>query len=158
MTSIVKARSRGYPHRGRTGFFGLIGICLLAMALSACAGVHPPIGLSDCYESLPIAEGALNQPVGQYKFRGAKLVRPQDMEAILKRRYPHVAKPPVTVAKGTKVCAFAFTGTFGAGQVADAPVDSSGKAAIVLATTHRQLLFSFVLPRLPEKFSRTFTQ
>jgi len=41
--------------------------------------------------------------------------------------------------------------------VAGAPSKVSGKAAIVLTTTDRKLLFSFVLAKLPVNFSRPFT-
>ena len=30
----------------------------------------PPVGLADCYEGLPLAEGALNAPRGSYQFHG----------------------------------------------------------------------------------------
>ena len=62
-----------------------------------------------------------------------------------------------SVARGVSVCAFAFTGNFPAGQVAGSPGNGAGKAAIVLVTTDHKLLFSFVLPKLPESFSRPFT-
>jgi len=117
--------------------------------------VSPPVGLKNCFESLPLAEGALNAPRASYQFHGVKLVTPAVMARLVRRRFPHnpsssYRPPPV----GTKVCAFAFTGNFGAGQVAEAPPDATGRAAVVLTTTDRQLLFSFVLAKLPEPFSQ----
>ena len=130
----------------------------IGLGLSACAP-HPPVGLANCYQDLLLAEGALNAPKNSYKFHGVKLVRPRLMEQLVKERFPHNPssnyKPPPA---GSKVCAFAFTGNFPAGQVAMAPAGVSGKAAIVLTTTKRELLFSFVLAKLPVNFSRPFTQ
>jgi hypothetical protein len=81
------------------------------------------------------------------------------MARLVRQRFPKAPTstyrpPPV----GSKVCAFAFTGNFPAGQVAEAPAGASGKAAVVLTTTERQLLFSFVLTKLPESFSQAFTK
>lgn len=131
----------------------------IGLGVPACA--HPalpvvPLGLKNCFEDLPLAEGALNAPKSSYQFRGAKLVSPREMANLVRRRFPHNPsasyRPPPS---GSKVCAFAFTGDFTAGQVAEAPSNVSGKAAIVLATTDRQLLFSFVLAKLPETFGQT---
>lgn len=125
------------------------------LALGGCHRPSPPVGLANCYQGLPLAVAALNAPKGTYKFSGVQLVRPGHLTKLVHRRFPHSKSasynpPPV----GTQVCAFAFTGTFPAGQVADAPAGVSGKAAIVLVTTHRQLLFSFVLAKLPISFSQ----
>lgn len=120
--------------------------------------VSPPVGLKNCFEDLPLAAGALNAPKDSYQFHGVKFVSPKGLAKLVKERFPksassHYTPPPV----GTKVCAFAFTGSFPAGQVAQAPPKISGKAAIVLTTTDRKLLFSFVLAKLPEDFGQAFT-
>jgi hypothetical protein len=128
----------------------------LSSAVSACAHPSPPVGLSDCYQSLPIAEAALNLPRSAYNFHGVILVRPRDMERLVSQR-AHKKLPVPSVGPGKSVCAFAFTGNFAAGQVAGSPTNDSGKAAIVLVTTNHKLLFSFVLAKLPENFSRPFT-
>ena len=125
--------------------------------LSACSA-HPPVGLANCYQDLPLAVGALNAPKGSYKLHGVKLVSPELMAHLVNKRFPdnpssNYRPPPA----GSKVCAFGFTGEFPAGQVAMAPAHVSGKAAIVLTTTKRELLFSFVLAKLPVRFSRPFT-
>jgi hypothetical protein len=139
-------------------------ICLVLAAgvgvgLPACDPTHlPPSGLN-CFEDLPLAEGALNAPESSYKFQGVKFVDPRVMARLVRQRFPKNPsssyRPP---PRGSKVCAFAFTGNFPAGQVAEAPANASGKAAIVLTTTERQLLFSFVLAKLPEKFSQAITE
>ena len=128
----------------------------LGGGVTACARPTPPVGLSDCYESLPIAEAALNLPRTSYQFHGVILVRPRIMQKIVRQR-AHENLPVPQVAPGTNVCAFAFTGNFAAGQVAGSSTDKAGKAAIVLVTTNHKLLFSFVLVKLPEDFSRPFT-
>ena len=86
-----------------------------------------------------------------------ELVSPKDLIELVKHRFPHNPSADFNPPPGAKVCAFAFTGTFPADQVAGAPSGVSGKAAIVLTTTDRKLLFSFVLAKLPVNFSRPFT-
>jgi len=142
--------------RAAGGFFLAV---VISLGVGACAPhLGPPVGLANCYEDLPLAEGALNAPKDSYKFHGVKLVSPRLMAKLVRDRFPNNPsssyKPPPA---GSKVCAFAFTGNFPAGQVAMAPTHVSGKAAIVLTTTKRQLLFSFVLAKLPVDFSRPFT-
>jgi hypothetical protein len=132
---------------------------LVAGAVASCSPhISTPVGLANCYQDLPLAEGALNAPKNSYKFVGVKLVSPRLLAHLVRDRFPNNPsasyKPPPV---GSRVCAFAFTGTFPAGQVAMAPPKASGKAAIVLTTTKHELLFSFVLARLPEHFNRPFT-
>jgi hypothetical protein len=56
----------------------------------------------------------------------------------------------------TLVCAFAFKGTFVAGQVTAAPVGAHGQYAVVLVTSrHLKVLAAFVVDRLPKMFGRT---
>jgi hypothetical protein len=130
----------------------------LCTILGACYHPSPPVGLANCYEGLPLAETALDAPDGSYQFHGVKMVRPDQMERLVQSRFPgsHPGVAQVRAKAGSRVCAFAFTGHFAAGQVAGAPAAASGKAAVVLITTDRQLLFSFVLATLPERFSRSF--
>jgi hypothetical protein len=163
MMNLVRTLDRLRQRAPRATLCLLVAACL-GFGLPACKHpglplqVSPPVGLKNCFEGLPLAEGALNAPSASYVFRGVKLVTPSVMTRLVKRRFPKnpsssYRPPPI----GTKVCAFAFTGNFPAGQVAQAPVNASGKAAIVLTTTDRHLLFSFVLAKLPENFSRAFT-
>ncbi|HXW80205.1 MAG TPA: hypothetical protein VEJ84_11945 [Acidimicrobiales bacterium] len=134
----------------------IVLVLALAGGATACAHPSPPVGLSDCYESLPLAEGALNAPRGSYAFHGVKLIQPRLLERLVRQNSHNSASLP-SIARGTSVCAFAFTGNFPAGQVAGSPGNAAGKAAIVLVTTDHKLLFSFVLAKLPERFSRPFT-
>ncbi len=132
----------------------LTSFVVAGLGLAACTRPTPPVGLADCYENLPLATAALNAPKDSYHFSGVKLVPPQMMARLVGHRFPtdpgaHFQPP----AANLQVCAFAFTGDFPSGQVAGAPNGVSGKAAIVLVTTQRKLLFSFVLPRLPIRFS-----
>jgi len=146
-------------HRALSAGLGLLLAMGVSIAFPACT--HPslpvfPVGVKNCFEDLPLAEGALNAPKASYQFRGVKLVKPKEMANLVRRRFPKNPsasyKPPPV---GSKVCAFAFTGDFTAGQVAEAPPNVSGKAAVVLTTTNRQLLFSFVLDTLPEAFGKS---
>jgi hypothetical protein len=147
----------------RTGIRAVVvGVLTVALSAGVVACTHPklptpPVGLADCYEGLPLAEGALNAPRGSYQFHGVKLVAPPVVERMVHHRFPKNPSSVPAVPAGTRVCAFAFTGNFPAGQVAFAPQNVSGKAAIVLVTTKEKLLFSFVLAKLPENFGRTFT-
>jgi hypothetical protein len=148
--------------RSGPGRLKVVGATLaLAAAVPMLSGCHPPsppVGLSTCYESLPLAEGVLNLPKAEYTFKGVKLVSPRTMEHLVKERFPRMVPASLHLPAKAQACAFAFTGNFTAGEVAGAPARAKGKAAIVLTTTDRKLLFSFVLSGLPEKFSRTFSQ
>ncbi|HTV10792.1 MAG TPA: hypothetical protein VME20_02935 [Acidimicrobiales bacterium] len=146
-------------HGPRKALACLLLVVSAGVGAQSCA--HPvlpvlPVDLKNCFEDLPLAEGALNAPKSSYEFKGVKLVTPKVMADLVRRRFPKnpsaAYRPP---RAGSEVCAFAFTGDFIDGQVAEAPQNASGKAAIVLTTTDRQLLFSFVLARLPEKFSHS---
>jgi predicted secreted protein len=152
----LSAKSR---HRALLTWICLLLTAGVSVGLPACSHtVLPvlPVGLKNCFEDLPLAEGALNAPKSNYRFKGVKLVTPKGMADLVRKRFPKNAsasyKPPPA---GSQVCAFAFTGDFAAGQVAEAPQNASGKAAIVLTTTNRQLLFSFVLSKLPVGFTDT---
>ncbi|GEM_PF-2222716 len=155
-TRMARGRT-GRAWAGRAWATALV-VALLGTGLGACHHPSPPTGLADCYQGLPLAEAALNSPDRDYHFQGVRLVEPRAFERLVERRYPHSPHGTtlVTVRAGSRVCAFAFTGTFAAGQVAGSSPGTSGKAAIVLVTTDRRLLFSFVLARLPAHFSRPF--
>src|ERR1700678_4262100 len=71
----------------------VVGVLIATLSLSVGACSHtilptPPVGLSDCYEGLPLAEGALNAPRGSYQFHGVKLVTPPIMERRVRHRFP----------------------------------------------------------------------
>lgn len=161
MTREAEVMTRTLARRTQSGrrVLAVLAVCsALATGLGGCSHSvlpKPPVGLSDCYESLPLAEGALNVPKTGYTFKGVKLVSPKVMEKLIKRRYPKTVPAHLNVSATTKVCAFAFTGKFSAGQVAGAQTNEAGQAAIVLTTTSRRLLFSFVIAKLPENFART---
>lgn len=146
------------PGRWRRVLTALVGTATLGLGVGACHGPSLPIGLSTCYQSIPLAEGALNVPRAEYSFNGVKLVSPATMVLLVKRRYPHAVPASLHLSANAKACAFAFTGRFVAGEVAGAPPHAAGRAAIVLTTTGNDLLFSFVIASLPERFSRTFTR
>ena len=146
-----------WPGPARRAFATIVLVATVSLGLSGCHHLSPPVGLGPCYESLPLAQGALDVPKTSYVFHGVELVSPKTLARLVKTRFPQNPSANFNPPAGTKVCAFAFTGTFPAGQVAGAPTGASGKAAIVLTTTDRKLLFSFVLAKLPVNFSRPFT-
>ncbi|MGA3220174.1 MAG: hypothetical protein ABSE77_14040 [Acidimicrobiales bacterium] len=148
---------RNWAGLARRAVLAIVLVGTVSAGLSGCHHLAPPVGLGPCYESLPLAEGALDVAKTSYVFHGVELVSPKDMAQLVKRRFPHNPSANYNPPLGAKVCAFAFTGTFPADQVAGAPAGVSGKAAIVLTTTDRKLLFSFVLAKLPVNFSRPFT-
>jgi hypothetical protein len=149
--------SRSVAGSARRTIIAIVLAGCLGTGLSSCHHPTPPVGLGPCYESLPLAQGALDVPKASYVFHGVELVSPKDLTDLVKHRFPHNPSADFNPPLGAKVCAFAFTGTFPADQVAGAPSGVSGKAAIVLTTTDRKLLFSFVLAKLPVDFSRPFT-
>ena len=149
--------SRSVAGSARRTIIAIVLAGCLGTGLSSCHHPSPPVGLGPCYESLPLAQGALDVPKASYVFHGVELVSPKDLTDLVKHRFPHNPSADFNPPLGAKVCAFAFTGTFPADQVAGAPSGVSGKAAIVLTTTDRKLLFSFVLAKLPVDFSRPFT-
>ena len=149
--------SRSVASSARRTIIAIVLAGCLGTGLSSCHHPTPPVGLGPCYESLPLAQGALDVPKASYVFHGVELVSPKDLTDLVKHRFPHNPSADFNPPLGAKVCAFAFTGTFPADQVAGAPSGVSGKAAIVLTTTDRKLLFSFVLAKLPVDFSRPFT-
>ena len=115
MIMTLKSAGRRVPRSGLRAV--AVGIMTAALSLGAVACTHPklptpPVGLADCYEGLPLAEGALNAPRGSYVFHGVKLVKPAVMELLVRRRFPKNPSSVPPVAAGTRVCAFAFTGNF----------------------------------------------
>ncbi len=136
MIMTLKRAGLSLPLRGLRTVLRAVAVGVMTAALSAgvVACTHPklptpPVGLADCYEGLPLAEGALNAPRGSYQFHGVKLVSPPVMERLVRSRFPKNPSSVPPVAAGTRVCAFAFTGNFPAGQVAFAPAERLGKSS-----------------------------
>jgi hypothetical protein len=113
-----------------------------AVSLSLNSGA-----VSSCYRGLPAARNALHDKSA--KLKGVHRV-PYDS---LHKHFPLIALP-----KGdddTEVCVFAFTGSFGAGQVTGAPSSEQGTVALVVISSKRLLLVdSVVSDRLPKSFGR----
>lgn len=158
MRSVCKSRGAQRRPRPKAAAARVLAVVLVGTGLSACHGPGlPTVGLSDCYEDLPLAVAALNAPPKTYHFAGVRLVAPQAVARIVKHRFPGDHSFKYTPSAGDQVCAFAFTGHFSPGQVSMAPPGRSGSAAIVMVTTKRSLLFSFLLPALPADFSQDFS-
>ena len=116
---------------------------------AGCSVAPAPItngAVSACFRALPTARGAIHDP--KARFQGVQRI-PADY---VKRRL-HISVLPTD----TEVCAFAFRGSFSAGQVDAAPITESGPYAVVLVTSRRlHLLRSFVGARLPARFSHRY--
>ena len=131
-------------------------VAVLGSSLVAC--YHPPVGLANCYEGLPLAEAVLNTPRGSYDFHGVRIVLPTEIERLVHRRFPHnhQGTTPVTASPGSRVCAFAFTGHFPAGQVAGASAGASGRRPSCSSPQAASSSSASCLPR-SRSFSRVFT-
>lgn len=128
------------------------GVAVSGLVLAACSA-HPSIALNSgkinaCYRAFPVAVSALHSKT-RPQFRGVHRVAADNIE----RRFPQVTLPPGDNDK--IVCAFAFHGSFKAGQVSMAPAGEQGSFAIVLVTSqHLHVVTSFVGDNLPLRFSR----
>ena len=125
----------------------LAAIALVA-GLAGCGAARPSVSTNTvvpCYRALPRAKYAVHEPGA--RFKGVHEVTADRLE----RRYPgiHLAE------NDTQVCAFAFQGSFNAGQVEGAAPAQSGHYAVVVITSHGlHLLVSWVGPHLPQHFER----
>ncbi len=77
MIMTLKRAGLSLPLKGLRSVLRAVAVGFMTAALSAgvVACTHPklptpPVGLADCYEGLPLAEGALNAPRGSYQFHG----------------------------------------------------------------------------------------
>jgi hypothetical protein len=138
----------------RTGWRGrataAVAAILAAALLSACGGATVSLSLkpgtvSACYRALPVARLALHDTSAV--LQGVHRM-PVDR---LARTMPEITLP--TGDDDTEVCAFAFKGTFVAGQVTGAPPQSQGRFAVVVVDSKRlDLLVSYVGTYLPVHF------
>jgi hypothetical protein len=131
---------------------GAAGLLAGALIVGACGGPNVSLSLkpdtvSACYRGLPTARAAVNEPAA--KLRG---VRREPYDTLVKT-LPGVAEPPGD--DDTEVCAFAFSGTFTAGQVLGAPASAEGTyAVVVISSKSLDLMVSYVGDRLPRHLSR----
>ncbi|HWG72604.1 MAG TPA: hypothetical protein VG184_00970 [Acidimicrobiales bacterium] len=124
-------------------------ICAAAALGAGCSVTPAPINngaVSACFRALPTAKAAIHD--SKARFQGVQRIPADYVESRL-----HISVLPTD----TEVCAFAFRGSFGAGQVSAAPSTESGPYAVVLVTSRRlRLLRSFVGARLPSRFSHRY--
>jgi hypothetical protein len=118
-------------------------------AVSSCS--HAP-GVSNgsvsvCYRAIPIGRGAIHE-------KSAKLIGVHRVPVdTVRSRLPASAQSQLANENDTAVCAMAFRGNFGAGQVQLAAPDQTGDYAIVLVSSLRlHLVGSVVLDQLPPSF------
>jgi hypothetical protein len=122
---------------------GLAAVVLLA----GCGTPRPGLSngsVSACYRAIPAARTVVHD-------RGATLVSVHRMSADRVRgQLSSDAQLALSNDNDTSVCAVAFKGPFGAGQVALAPPDLTGRYALVLVSSRGlHVLAAAVLSQLP---------
>jgi hypothetical protein len=127
---------------------GPLAAVVALAGMAGCGAARPSVNtnaVTSCYRALPRAKDAIHEP--RATFKGVHEV-PADR---LERRYPNI-----TLGENdTEVCAFAFQGTFNAGQVEGAAPAESGHFAVVVVSAHQlHLLVSWVGAGLPQRFAR----
>jgi len=116
---------------------------------AGCASPRNALGTSasPCFRALPGAQAAVG--------RKGKLVGVRRMRtATLRQRFPN--NPRVAAVTDDYVCAFAFKGQYGPGQVelADNKVPEP-YAVVAVTSAGNEVIAAFVLPRLPTRFNHT---
>lgn len=128
----------------RTGG-GALAALLLAVTLASCGGTGLTLGrrsVSVCYRAIPVAVDAVRDP-------DARLVGVHRLPLPLLRRHD-TALLSTWPTGDLPVCAVALEGSFRAGQVAGAPVNRSGRyALVVLDARSGHVLAATVVRDLP---------
>lgn len=123
---------------------GLATVVLAAVAAGSLAACTPRnalgTGSTACIKAIPVAADEVHhkgKPEGVREVSAASVVA----------RIPEVAP----LGKQT-VCLVAFSDTFQPGDVTHARVQRAGHYALVVVDSHRKVVVSFVLDRLPVRF------
>jgi hypothetical protein len=130
----------------------LVALALAGALAASTAGCSHSPGVSNgsvsaCFRAIPVGRSALHD--GQAKLIGVHRV-PVDK---VRNHLPRAIQENMAAEDDTAVCAMAFEGSFGAGQVDLASPDEAGRYALVLVSSRKlQLLASFVLTQLPKAF------
>ena len=74
---------RTWAGSARRVVVAIVLVGTVSAGLSGCHHLAPPVGLGACYESLPLAEGALDVGKTSYVFHGVKLVSPKVMAQLV---------------------------------------------------------------------------
>ena len=103
--------------------------------------------VSACYRAIPVGRGALHDPAAS--LIGVHRVPVEQVRSHL----PAAEQDTLAAENDTAVCAMAFHGHFGAGQVDAAPAGEAGSYALVLVSSRRlHLVGAVVLDHLPKAF------
>jgi hypothetical protein len=127
------------------------GLALVAL-LAGCGAPHPGLSngsVSACYRAIPAARTVVHD-------RDAALVSVHRMPAD-RVRGQLSAEDQLALSResDTWVCAVAFKGTFGPGQVDLAPPDLTGRYALVVVSSRDlHVLASAVLSQLPHSLGK----
>jgi len=130
--------------------------CVVVVALLAgCGPPHPGLSngsVSACYRAIPAARAVVHDT-------NATLISVHRITADKVRQLSpdHMALSPGNnnAEDDTSVCAVAFKGTFGPGQVNLAPESEAGSYALVLVTSHNlRVVAAAVLNALPRSLGK----
>lgn len=128
-----------------------LAVSALVVGLAAgCTSVRSNLGTSDssCYLALPAATHAVGSPS---RLLGAHLLTLAD----LRRQAPKLVTQLSPKGRPTQsLCVLAFSGHFTSAQASKPHGHPTGKVAIVILTRpSNELLGTFILPRVPLRFS-----
>ena len=121
-----------------------------AVGLAGCGAATPGVSngsVSACYRAIPVGRDALHYP-------SARLIGVHRVPVDTVRSHlPASVRTELAAENDTSVCAMAFRGTFGPGQVDLAPAREQGDYALVLVSSRRlHLVAAVVLQSLPHAF------
>lgn len=122
---------------------GTLGLLLLA-GLAGCAGQRNSLGTGStgCFRSLPAAAAAVHH---QGRYLGVRQVK----ASTVAKRHPEFSR-----FGSETLCVVAYQGTFGPGSVAGAnPAKSGAYAVVVLDAKTARVVASFIVDRLPLRFT-----
>lgn len=131
----------------------VVAALVTATVGAGCSNPHYPTmsngSVSACYRAIPAASTALHEP--KARLLGVHRVPADRVTA----RLPIADR--IAADEDTTVCAVAYQGTFGPGQVTGANAGARGKYAIVLVTSrHLKVLASYVVDNLPRRLRGRF--
>jgi hypothetical protein len=136
----------------RLNQIAVAGILAALLLLGACGTPHPSLSngsVSACYRAIPAARAAIHD--SRATLIGVHRV-PADR---VRGQLSASAQTTLAGDNDTTVCAVAFKGTFGPGQVDLAPPGQQGRYALVLVSSRKlHLVATAVLNQLPRSLGK----
>jgi hypothetical protein len=139
-------------HKSSVSQVVLVASLALVALLGGCGTPRPGLSngsVSACYRAIPAAKAVVHdnqaQLIGVHRIAADKVRGQLSSEA----------QTTLSSENDTTVCAVAFKGTFGPGQVELAPSNETGGYAVVLVTSRQlHVLASAVLNQLPRSLGK----